>query len=259
MKLKEGPPAFVSVGKAFRILELLAERSPRSVSEVARALSLTASSVSRMLQALADLGYARKGERVGQYRIGSRVLALSERYLQGDPLVREAGPVLRSLARRARASAQLAILVEGQALILAREPSPERIQVASRLGMQIPAHASALGKVLLAGLAEDARRGAVGRSLARFTPRTITDRAKLLRVLDEVRRRGYALESEEEHRGVGCIGAPVRDADGRWIAAVSITGPVRGTSFRMDPTHVKMALEKAAELSRAFAAREVAG
>jgi DNA-binding IclR family transcriptional regulator len=90
----------------------------------------------------------------------------------------------------------------------------------------------------------------LARPLKRFTDRTITDARKLRKILDEIRRRGHSFESEEEHLGVGCIGAPVVDARGRWIAAMSIAGPLKGTTFRLDAGHVRLVAEKAAELSR---------
>jgi DNA-binding IclR family transcriptional regulator len=77
-------------------------------------------------------------------------------------------------------------------------------------------------------------------------------------MLDEVRRRGLALESEEEHPGVGCIGAPVRDSSGRWIAAVSASGPLRGTPFRLDAAHIAMVLETAQALSQRVGLSEAA-
>jgi IclR family transcriptional regulator, KDG regulon repressor len=158
--------------------------------------------------------------------------------------------VLRDLALTARASAHLAVLVRGEMVIVAKESSPGLIQIATRVGGGAPLHASAMGKILLAGMAPEELAEALDRPLERFTDKTITDSRKLRKVLDEIRSRGHSFEAEEEHAGVGCIGAPVRDHHGRWIAAMSIAGPLRGTTFRLDANHVRMVTEKAAELSR---------
>lgn len=247
---RDGASPYLSIRKAFRILELLAESSPRGVTEIAHGLGLEKSSVSRLLKGLAEIGYAAPDARRGQYHASPRVLLLAQRYLEADPLVREAQPVLRRLAQDARASAHVAVLVEGDLVIVAKEPSPERIQVHTRVGGHTPLHASAMGKVLLAGLPEKELGPFLARTLERFTDRTITDPRKLRKALREVRTRGYALESEEEHPGVGCIGAPVRDAEGRWIAAMSVAGPLQGTPYRMDGPRLKLVTAAAEELSR---------
>ncbi len=247
-----GTPAnpYLSIEKAFRILEILSAHSPLGVTEIADELGLKKSSVSRLLKALAELGYAEVTAQRGQYRIGPRILVLAKGYLEDDRLVREAQPMLHELALTLRASAHLAVLAGGDLVIVAKEPSPEHIQVSTRVGGQAPLHASALGKVLLADLSEKRRAALLGDTLTRYTEKTITDRRKLHKVLNETREQGFAVELEEEHVGVGCIGAPVRNAIGRWIAAISVAGPLQGTPFKIDAAHQQLVVEKAAELSR---------
>ena len=249
MGAKAEASPYLSIRKAFRILELLAEESPRGVTEIASGLGLEKSGVSRLLKGLADLGYARADARRGQYNLGPRILRLARPYLEGDPLVREAQPLLRELARDAHASAHVAVIAEDDLVIVAKQPSPERIQVATWVGGGTSLHASAMGKILLASLPERELGRFLGRPLERFTDRTLTDPRRLRKELDEVRRRGYSLESEEEHPGVGCIGAPVRDSEGRWFAALSVAGPLQGTPFKLDRAHFKLVASAARKLS----------
>jgi len=241
---------YLSIQKAFRILEILSAKAPQGVTEIAAALELEKSSVSRLLKSLLELGYVSQGARRGHYQVSPRILVLAQQYLDSDRLIIEARAVLRELALEARATAHLGVVIEGQTLVVAKEPSPELIQVATRVGARIAPHASALGKALLAGLPEDRLDSfLVSGPLPRFTEKTIVDRRKLAKVLEEVREKGYSLESEEEHHGVGCIGAPVRDSTGRWVAAISAAGPLGGTPFRLDAAHIKLVLRKAEELS----------
>lgn len=243
--------SYLSIQKAFRILELLAGAgAPQGVTEIASALELEKSSISRLLKSLSELGYVLQGARRGQYRVSAKLVTLAQQYLGGDRLAREAGPVLRELAVSARSSAHLAVLVRGEMVIVAKESSPGLIQIATRVGGGAPLHASAMGKILLAGMPEEEVEAFLARPLQRFTDKTITDSKKLRKAIDEVRRRGHSFECEEEHTGVGCIGAPVVDSRGRWVAAMSIAGPLRGTTFRLDPGHVRLVVDKAAELSR---------
>ena len=250
IKGNEPSSSYLSIQKAFRALELLAGRSPLGVTEIAQALGLEKSSMSRLLKSLSELGYVAPGDHRGQYRVSAKLVALAQQYLGGDRLAREAGPVLRELAATARTSAHLAVLVRGEMVIVAKESSPGLIQIATRVGGGAPLHASAMGKILLAGMAPEQLAGFLAQPLERFTDKTITDPRKLRKVLDDVRRSGHSIEAEEEHPEVGCIGAPVRDPEGRWIAAISIAGPLRGTTFRLDAAHIKLVTGKAAELSR---------
>lgn len=243
--------SYLSMQKAFRILERLAGAAgPQGVTDIAAALELEKSSVSRLLKGLSELGYVVQGARRGQYQVSAKLVTLAQQYLGGDRLAREAGPVLRELAATARASAHLAVLVRGEMVIVAKESSPGLIQIATRVGGGAPLHASAMGKILLAGMTPEDLDAFLARPLPRFTDKTITDARKLRKTLEEIRKRGHSFEAEEEHTGVGCIGAPVVDPAGRWIAAMSIAGPLRGTTFRLDAGHVRLVTEKAAELSR---------
>jgi IclR family acetate operon transcriptional repressor len=248
--LARGASPFLSIRKAFRILELLAGRPPCGVTEIAEQLGLEKSGVSRLLKGLAELGYVTPDGRRGPYRVGPGVLRLAQDFLEGDPFVREAQPVLRELARAAHGSAHAAVLHRDELVIVAKEPSPERIQVTTRVGGPTPLHASAMGKILLAALPPKELKRFLDAPLARYTDRTLCNPRMLRKALEEIRRRGWSLEAEEEHPGVGCIGAPVRDAEGRCIAALSVSGPLQGTPFRLDPAHIKTITRAAAELSR---------
>jgi IclR family transcriptional regulator, KDG regulon repressor len=239
---------YLSLQKGFRILELLAGQGPCGVGDVAARLELENSNASRLLKSLAELGYVTQNTRRGQYQLSPRVLMLAQGYLEGERLLKEAQPVLEELAQAARASAHLGLMVDNHAIVVAKVPSPEMLQVASRVGGQIPLHASALGKILLASLS-DAEFDKIA-SLPAFTPKTITSRKTLRETIDQVRRDGYAFESGEEHPGIGCIGAPIRDAAGQWIAAISVAGPLQGTPFQLDRAHLNLVLEKADDLSR---------
>ncbi len=250
---------YTSLGKGLKVLELLAARSPRGVVEIAGELGLEKSSVSRLLKALSGWGYVVQTLRRGQYQAGPRVLALVEQYGEADRLLRAAGPVLRRLAGESRASAHLGVVAGEDMIVAAKEASPETIQVASRLGGRVNPHASALGKVLLAGLAERELGLFLRAPLQRFTERTMTDRRKLEAVLADVRRKGWVFEAGEEHAGVGCIGAPVRGRGGRWIAAISASGPLKGTPFRLDARHRDLVVGAAEEISGRMALDEGEG
>jgi len=255
--MKDGP--YESLRRAFEVLELLATRSPRGVTEIASALGMQKSGASRLLKALSGWGYVVQDLKRGQYQSGPRVLALAEHHVQGDQLLRVSPPVMRELALATRASVHLAQVVADRMLVVSKEASPETIQVTSRVGGILTPHASAMGKVLLAGLGEKERAPFLKGPLERFTDKTIIEPDRLARVLEDVRRRGFALESGEEHAGVGCIGVPILGRDDRWIAALSVSGPLTGTPFRLDARHRGLAVKAAAEISRRLALEPATG
>jgi len=244
-----GMNSYQTVEKTFRILELLATNAPLGVTEISIELGIEKSSVSRLLKTLFGLGYVVQSGHRGRYQLGPRLLYLGDCYLRENRLLKEAEPILQELAFATRSSAHLAVRVGEQLMVLAKEPSPERIQVASSIGSPVSPHASALGKVLLAGMDEKERQRFLPEELIPFTEHTIVDRRRLLEALDEVRRNGYALETSEEVMGVGCIAAPVRDSADRWIAALSVSGPLHGTAFRQDARSIELVVQKALALS----------
>lgn len=244
---------YESLRKAFEVLELLAVQSPRGVTEIAAELGMQKSGASRLLAALSRWGYVVQDLRRGQYRSGPRVMSLAEHFVQDDHLLKIAQPVMRDLAQSTRASIHLGLVVADRMLVAAKEASPETIQVQSRVGGFIVPHASALGKVLLAGLAEKERAAFLRKPLSRFTEHTVVEPRRIERMIQEVRRRGYALESAEEHAGVGCIGVPIVGRADRWVAALSVSGPLSGTPFRLDARHRGLALRAGSEISRRLA------
>lgn len=244
---------YESLRKAFEVLELLAARSPQGVTEIAAALGIQKSGASRLLKALSGWGYVARDVQRGQYRSGPRVLSLAEHFVQDDHLLRIAQPVMRQLAQATRASIHLGLVVADRMLVAAKEASPETIQVQSRVGGFIVPHASALGKVLLASLGEKERAAFLRGPLSRFTEHTVVELRQIERMIQDVRRRGYALESGEEHLGVGCIGVPIVGRAERWVAALSVSGPLSGTPFRLDARHRGLALQAGSEISRRLA------
>ena len=249
--MKDG--RYESLRKAFEALELLAARSPRGVTEIAAALGIQKSGASRLLKALSGWGYVVQDLQRGQYRSGPRVLTLAEHFVQSDHLLQIARPVMHDLALSTRASVHLGLVAADRMLVAAKEASPETIQVQSRVGGAIIPHASALGKVLLAGLGDKERAPFLKGPLARFTEHTVVEPRRIAQMIQDVRRRGYALESGEEHAGVGCIGVPIVGRADRWVAALSVSGPLSGTPFRLNARHRGLALQAGSEISRRLA------
>jgi DNA-binding IclR family transcriptional regulator len=237
-----------TVRNALRVLEEFRNESALGVTELARRLGLHKNNVFRILATLEQQGYV---EQVGEneaYRIGVRCLELGRAYGSSRSLLKLARPVLEELASGSGESAHLGELREFEVVHLDGEQAPQLVQTGLRIGRTLPAHCTALGKVLLAGAQREQRerydREMVDRGrLEAHTPQTLTDRDKLLEHLHGVAAQGYAVDTEECVPGLCCAAAPVFDASGRVVAAVSISGP----AFRLPEDTLQVRLVPAVQ------------
>jgi DNA-binding IclR family transcriptional regulator len=217
--------AVPALARGLNILELFnRERRAIGAPEMARALRLPRSTVFRLVQTLEAMGFLRRVENSRDYALGPAVLALGFEYLGSLDLVELAGPVLARLRDATRCSAHLAIRRGTDVLYLARHPSRAAIARAVDVGTALPAHATVMGRVILADLSDgELAELYAGQTLARFTDQTPTSLAALRALLADDRRRGYAISTAFFERGVTAVAAPVRDHTGRAIAAVNVT------------------------------------
>jgi DNA-binding IclR family transcriptional regulator len=205
---------------------LLFSRTRRTIGapEIARELGIPRSTVFRLIQTLEDMGFLQQVENGHDYALGAGVLTLGFEYLGSLDLVELANPVLAQLRDRTGCSAHLAIRRDTDVIYLSRHASRSAISSSVNVGTSLPAHATVMGRMMLADLS-DAELGALyaGRSLARFTDQTPTTLAVLRALLAEDRRRGYAISKAYFERGVTAVAAPVRDHAGRASAAINVT------------------------------------
>lgn len=239
-----------SVRRALRVLGHFGpEREVLGVTALASALGLHKSTVHRLLLTLEQEGFVRRVD-TGQYALTWRLLeiaaAIPVRNEVRDLSLRH----LSSLAEKTGESAHLAILFGDEVLYIEKVESPRALRMPSRVGVRVPLHCTALGKVLLAGQSEaDVRRILFSAPLAALGPRTVTDPVELLSRIDKVKLQGYAIDYEEIEEGLMCIAAPIRDAgDGEYVAAISIAGPLSRVDTRIEQ-HVAVLRETAAALS----------
>jgi DNA-binding IclR family transcriptional regulator len=228
-----------SVVKTLRVLEAFStERQELSTSELSRLLGMDKSSVSRIVVTLQHQGYLNRNGLNGRYRLGAKLIDLGNQVLQRYDrldLGETAAPYLRELSNRIREVVHLGILDRAEVVTLKKMDGGQIVTVDTKVGGRYPAHACALGKVLLAGLSQDERVDILdGTTLTRRTPNTIVELPALMDELVKVRRKGYADEDEESFLGICCVAAPIKGPDGTVLAALSATIPKqRGDQKRM--------------------------
>lgn len=217
----------LTVGKIAQVLDLFsAERPEWGVSEAAKELGLPKSSVSELMSSLeAQRLLCRTAKR--KYRLGWRLFELSQTLLDTTEFFTEARRVMEDLVGTWKETVHLAVLDGAQAVYVEKlQPRPAVKISVSRTGTRLPAHCSGVGKVLLAHQDWGKISGLLLKGgLPALTPNTITDLDALKAELYRVRERGYAVDDEEVSIGLCCAAAPIHDAGGHVMAAVSLSVP----------------------------------
>jgi IclR family acetate operon transcriptional repressor len=219
--------AVKSVDHALDVLEFLAhEQSAVGVTSLAERLGLNASTVHHLLKTLQARGFVEQHPTSKLYRLGIRCLTLGHAYLADLDLYGIALPYMKQAARDCGETVTLAALDGGEVVPLASVPGSHTLRSQGAPASRHNAHATALGKVLLATLTPDELDDLVaGEGLARFTPRTIGTFRQLEAELAAIREQGHALDLEESELGLCCVGAPVHDHRRETLAAVAISIP----------------------------------
>jgi DNA-binding IclR family transcriptional regulator len=219
------PKNIQSIERAAAILRLLSGRTRRlGVVDLAGELGLPKGTVHGLLRTLQHVGFVEQDEETGKYQLGAALLHMGSSYLDGNELRTRALNWSDSLAARTNESVRIGTLHEGQVLIVHHVFRPDDSLQSLDVGALLPAHASALGKILLAhhayAAAELARQG-----LESFTPATITDPEALERELERVRKRGWAADIGELVNGEVSCAAPILDRRGVTVGAMGVSGP----------------------------------
>jgi DNA-binding IclR family transcriptional regulator len=215
-----------SVERAVVVLRAFVHGRPElRVSDIAKLTGLGQSTVSRMLGTLEPLGLVERDESSGMFRLGLDHLTFAAVALNNHPVHREGRQVAQELACRLGLGANIAIRDGGTLFYLCNFEGRLAPKSYALAGQRNPLHATGIGKCLLLDLPPAERRDLLG-DLTRYTQHTLTDTAALDADLDLVLERGYATEIEELSLGRACIAAPIRDAQGRIVAALSVSGPL---------------------------------
>ncbi|MBT2448772.1 IclR family transcriptional regulator [Streptomyces sp. ISL-43] len=214
--------AGTALEKSMRILEAVAAPGgPHRLTDVMAAAAVPKSSTFRILASLIEQGFVRpEGE--SRYGVGPRLRGLSALVSGGEPASIE--QILRELQQSTGQAVHLA-LHSGETITYIRKlESDQPFRTASRVGMRMPLHTTAIGKSILAHLpGAEVRELVSAAGLPRRTPNTLTTMRALEAELAAVRARGFALDDEENESTIRCIGAVILGPAGRPIGGVSVT------------------------------------
>ena len=222
------PRVVPAVIRTLDILELFLDHPRLSAGDITERLGLPRTTVHELLVTLVARSYliSEPGKPV-QFRLGMPLFQLGAAFAGQLDLVREAQDVARGVAAACDEAVHVAVLDGTDVIYLVKVDSTHPVRMVSAVGRRLPAHCTAVGKVLLSSLAAtdlDARLG--GGDLLAMTPDSITDPDRLRAELERVRAEGVAVDDGESDSAVRCVGAPVRDHTGTTVAAMSISAPI---------------------------------
>lgn len=240
--------------RGLAVLQVFDREHPAlTLSDVARRADVTRATARRILLTLERLGHVKSDGR--QFSLTPRVLSLGWAYLSSLDLWELAQPLMRELTAQTGESTSAATLDGTEVVYVARVPTRRIMSITIQVGTRLPAHATSMGRVLLAGLTPEELDGffAVAR-LEAFTDRTIVEHERLRRTLDDVRRQGWSFVDQELERGVRSIAAPIRGVDGRVLAALNIGASAsRIPAEQLKAAPLELLLATAHDISQAVA------
>jgi IclR family transcriptional regulator, KDG regulon repressor len=254
-----------TIERASLILDILGQ-SPQgmSIRDLSDRIRLPKGTTHRLLSSLSYFDYVRQDLKTRNYFLGFKLVELGNLLLGQLDLRKEAEPFLRDLAERTKETVHLVILDQNEIVYLDKlelDHATSGLRMASRVGSRNPAHSCAVGKVLLAYLPLEALASMTEeKGLTRRTGNTITDFNQLKDHLKLVRKQGYAVDDEENERGIRCVGSPVFNEAGKAVAAISVSGPAfRVTKKTVQEKLKKEVMETALRISQRLGFRERRG
>ncbi|MDF9815320.1 IclR family transcriptional regulator [Streptomyces sp. SPB162] len=213
-----------TVDRALRILPLLAE-GPANLEQVATRLDVHKSTALRLLRTLHEHGmvYRQEDQR---YRLGARLFALAQQAMETLDVREIAHPHLLALNEKIGHTVHLAVYEEGEVVYIDKVESRYPVRMYSRIGKPVAITVAAVAKLLLSDLPEAERRSIAERlEYPKYTARSTPDAAAFLTELLRVRDQGWATDLGGHEESINCVGAPIRGADGRIAAAMSVSAP----------------------------------
>lgn len=200
--------------------------------ELSRRANLPQASGYRLIQTLEKIGAVIRGPR-GRYRPGMLLVSLSQNVAIGDLLRNSSQRLAVALAKRFDLTVHLGMLEEGMVSYVSKVATPGAFPINTRVGAQLEAYCSALGKVLLSSLSRERLDNVIlDGDLVPLTPNTITAPHLLRAELEKVRRQKYAVDNGEADADIVCVAVPICDTEGRMIAAMSASDHVSRMGYR---------------------------
>ena len=242
-----------SLARGLEVIRVFTRRTPKmTLSEVAQATGMTRATVRRFLLTLVREGYVETNGK--HFNLRPKILELGFSALSSMDIWDVAQPIMNALSDRLQESCFAAVLDHDSVIYVARATSNQRVSVGINIGSRVPAHCVSTGRVLLSALPADLLHQYLDEmTLTKFTPNTITSKVQLRSLIDEVRLQGWSIVDQELEVGLRSLSVPIRDGQGKIVAALNVCCP----SMRITPEDMRTrvlaeAMEASNNITRAL-------
>lgn len=199
-----------------------AEHRELALSDVARATGLTRAAARRFLLTLVKLGYVHFSD--GRFSLRPRVLDLGYAYLSSLSLTEVAQPHMEALVAKVNESSSISVLDDTEVVYVVRVPTRRIMSITLAVGTRLPAYATSMGRVLLAGLADDELDERLARvDIRPLTSHTVKSEEALRESIAVVRKQGFAMVDQELEEGLRSAAVPIHGASGDVTAALNVS------------------------------------
>lgn len=226
-----------SVDRALSILEVLSDYNEGlGVTEISDKVGLHKSTVHRLLGTLIYKGYVTQDAESNKYKVTLKLFELGNKKVEDMDILTASKPYTKELMKRVNEVVHLVIREDNKIVYIDKVEADNTIRMASTVGKRNPLYCTSVGKAILAQLPrEEVEKVWNSSEIEKLTESTITGLEDMKKELETVRKKGYAVDNEENELGVRCIGAPVFNRFGEVEGAISISGPtIRVTEDRVE-------------------------
>ncbi|MGI6226738.1 MAG: IclR family transcriptional regulator [Peptococcales bacterium] len=248
-----------SVEKVFQIIEIMANsRESMRLQDIALKADIPASTVLRLINTLVSCGYANQDPITLKYSLSLKFTLIGSLVSSQTSIRDIAHPLLLELSKKCKESVCLAIEQDMEVVYLDVIDGPDGIlKITQRIGKVAPLHSTAVGKILMLNYDSVQLNQVIAlKGLTALTPNTITNKEELLEELEKIKTQGYALDNEECELGARCIAAGIKDYSGKYIGAISISGPITRMTMEQIDAYKYIVIDTAQSISELMAYKE---
>ena len=241
-----------SVRRALDIFELMLQRSePITVAQIITALAIPKSTAYELVRTRSEGSYITPSGKGSALFLGRRLFELGMAYRSNVDLLRDGSQIVEELRNETGETVQLSVLENDLMMVILKEEGIRQLRIISNVGSRVPVNWAAAGRLLVSDMDDKALTTLLTATvLPSPTGRAITDVKRLIAQIRRFRRQGYATELNEANEHAGCVAAPVIDASGRCIAALSIVAPEQRMIKQNRDSLIASVIAAAEKLSR---------
>ncbi len=239
-----------SLKKVFKIIEILKDIKEARLYEIADMANINKSTAHRILNELVKEGYIQVNEEDKKYSLGMKFLEISNVLMENLSLINASKEIIDDLNNTTKETVHLVLLMGDKAIYIDKRESKNSVRMYSRIGLEVPFYAAAVGKVILAEMPEINRNEMLNRiSFKKYTKKTILDLNKLREEIKKIKQQGYAIDHEEMQENIVCIAAAIKNYTESVVGALSITLTLYSENIKRPHAYKDMVMDAAKKIS----------